>query len=665
MLHLHQFLPYDRSVEKHSSLEAEFVATSRDVGELSCDADEERISDISLRARGNSSRDPENVIPSWRPNASLQPTEKYGRFEVLGRVGRGGMAEILLARERSIAGSSRHLVIKRILPEVADHDEMLHMFLDEARVVMGLSHPNLCQIFDVGEQEGTWYIAMEWVHGVTLHQLIRRAISGHDNDVSIMACIVSKCAEALHHAHTARDAEGRALNLVHRDVSPHNVMVAFDGRVKLLDFGIAKSATSTHRTEAGVVKGKVCYMAPEQWLSGALDGRTDVFALGACLYEALTGDVVFRRESQMDVMKAIMQAAAPRLNEIAPHVPRALAAIVHKALEPHPEDRFQTALEMSEALELFLASLPEPLSAARLAVYTRELFRAEVQAGPVLERRISSSELAAVPMVLPPPPSEAFAATSRASSQPPAPSFQNDGYQQARRSHDFDSTDSLDLTQPFLQAGESSTDDVTLSDNKLTHLRVLTISNTEAANAQERDPHDHLELSGSREMRPLARTLSMPVIQSVQRIAVAVLPAAAALLLGLYAVSRIGGNEMSASSLGQASAVASSSVRDDGSLRELATPIPAAPLSQRPVGAAERGSAVQAQGLTLLSIDTQPKSMVYLGQRKLGATPISRAEVPDGPITLRLVDPQGRVHTRKLERSQDPVREVFFELLAR
>jgi serine/threonine-protein kinase len=560
------------------------------------------------------------------------------------------MAEILLARERSIAGSSRHLVIKRILPEVADHDEMLHMFLDEARVVMGLSHPNLCQIFDVGEHGGTWYIAMEWVHGVTLHQLIRRAISEHDNDVSLMACIVSKCAEALHHAHTARDAEGRALNLVHRDVSPHNVMVAFDGRVKLLDFGIAKSATSTHRTEAGVVKGKVCYMAPEQWLSGALDGRTDVFALGACLYEALTGDVVFRRESQMDVMKAIMHAEAPLLHDVAPHVPRALAAIVHKALEPHPEARFQTALEMSEALELFLASLPEPVSAARLAVYTRELFRTEVQAGPVLERRISSTDLPAVQLGFPPPPAEAFAAPARSSFEP-------------RYDHtapprlDIDSTDSFDVTQPFLQAPDAGLDEVALSDNKLTHLRALTLPTPSVAGFQDRELRDPLDLSGSREMKPLARTLSFPVVQSVRRIAVAVLPAAAALLLGLYAVSRMGSEQVPASNGAPVAAVSSERLESDNVRAQ-------APLSQRPTGPSAQG-ALEGQGVILLSIDTQPRSTVYLGQRKLGATPISRAEVPNGPLTLRLIDPRGHVHTRKLERSRDPVREVFFELLAR
>ncbi|HEX6245185.1 MAG TPA: serine/threonine-protein kinase, partial [Polyangiales bacterium] len=226
----------------------------------------------------HAARSPAGIV-SWRPSVGLSSVERYGRFEILGRIGRGGMAEILLARERSLAGGVRHLVIKRVLPEIKDSDEMLHMFLDEARVVMGLSHPNLCQIYEIGEQDGAWFIAMEWVNGATLHQLIRRSSNECDIDFGVVARVVAHAAEALHHAHTARDAEGRLLHLVHRDVSPHNIMLGFDGRVKLLDFGIAKSIKSTHQTEAGVVKGKVCYMAPEQWLQSPVDARTDVFAL--------------------------------------------------------------------------------------------------------------------------------------------------------------------------------------------------------------------------------------------------------------------------------------------------------------------------------------------------------------------------------------------------
>jgi serine/threonine protein kinase len=343
------------------------------------------------------------AITSWRPNAHLSAVERYGRFEILGRIGRGGMAEILLARERSFAGTLRHLVVKRMLPENVGSEEMLRMFLAEARVVMGLSHPNLCQIYEVGEQDGTWFIAMEWVNGVTLHQLIKRAYDLPDLDYPVLARVLAQCAEALHHAHTARDADGRPLRLVHRDVSPHNLMVAYDGRVKLLDFGIAKSTASTHHTETGIVKGKVCYMAPEQWRSEALDARTDVFALGACLFEVLTGQIAFRRETQSEVMRAICDEPSPRITDLVEGVPEELAEIVHRALAKDPAERFQNAFEMSEALERFVADHTEPVNSARIAEYARDLFPSEVALGPMLERAVRGADLER-PMILPPLP---------------------------------------------------------------------------------------------------------------------------------------------------------------------------------------------------------------------------------------------------------------------
>jgi serine/threonine-protein kinase len=346
---------------------------------------------VEPTVRGESRR---NGLQSWRPGANLQPIERYGRFDVLGRIGRGGMAEILLARERGPLGAIRHLVIKRILPEIADNREMLRMFLDEARLVMGLSHPNLCQIYDIGEESGSWYIAMEWVNGTTLHELVRRASTSGCLDETMMASIISQCAEALDHAHHARDSEGNPVHLVHRDVSPHNIMVAFDGRVKLLDFGIAKSAVSTHRTEVGIVKGKVCYLAPEQWQAAPLDARTDVFALGCCLFEALSGRVLFRRDAQVDVMRAVLVERIPTLLEEVKGVPPLLSEITARALQVSPEDRFQSAADMSDALETYLASAQGAVRPGRLAGYVRALFSAEVELGPVLERGVRGAHIA-------------------------------------------------------------------------------------------------------------------------------------------------------------------------------------------------------------------------------------------------------------------------------
>jgi serine/threonine-protein kinase len=628
------------------------------------------------------------AIASWRPSVALSAIERYGRFEVLGRIGRGGMAEILLARERSVAGSTRHLVIKRILPEVADDDEMLRMFLDEARVVMGLSHPNLCQIYDVGEHAGTWYIAMEWVNGVTLHQLIRRGVSEGEIDCAIVARVIAQCAEALHHAHTARDAEGRKLNLVHRDVSPHNLMIAYDGRVKLLDFGIAKSTASTHRTEAGVVKGKVCYMAPEQWLSEPLDGRTDVFALGACLYEALTGDVVFRRETQMEVMKAILGGEVPKLSDIAPDVPEALSAIVQRALATRPDDRFQTALEMSEALERFLVSLPEPFSASRVAEYTRHMFRSELSQGPILERPVRGAEIdphLALPPVpkgrlgLPeigPPPlplrpkrvSQTFAVTSeRRALTPPLgleASYHAAEQELAPPASDLEPT-VIDSSSPF--------DDAPTNERPMLAPLAPRVSSALTASDRLRGHlHETTDEMAADEpgARPLAGTLAMPVVQSIRRIALAVTPAAAAMLLLLYWAlpadeakhSQIPRTTAApASAPAAASSVEAEPVVEVESERPIAEkPAPRAPVRARAVSR-EPVEQPEMVGSGLLSINTRPWSTVYLGTRLLGTTPIARVEVPSSSLTLKLVDRDGRVHLRRVARSTDEVREVFFD----
>jgi serine/threonine protein kinase len=677
--------------------------------------------------------------------------ESYGRFEILGRIGRGGMAEILLARERSMAGTSRHLVIKRILPEVADSDEMLHMFLDEARVVMGLSHPNLCQIFEVGERDGTWFIAMEWVHGATLHGLLRRALSD-GMDYAIIARIVSQCGEALHHAHTARDSAGAPLNMVHRDVSPHNIMVAYDGRVKLLDFGIAKSAVSTHHTEAGVVKGKVCYMAPEQWLSGPLDGRTDVFALGACLYEALTGRVLFKRDSQMEVMKAVLARDMQPVSELVPEVPPALEAIVHRALAVKPEERFQTALEMAEALEAFISDWRGALGAAQVAEYARRLFPAEVIAGPALERSMYGADMMPPPpMLLPPvptgligppkplprsltipPPSFLMHGTRMAplplndeSDYPPWTSQVSDpelydadaptgpvsvvGRERDRRDdmeevfgelEPFEGTATFsDIpTRPLVCAlsgeefGRQEGAPTTLEQlvQEAHGLPTRTPSPAQVAAAAPQPPPSALASVSKHEItdpmaRPLARTLSIPVRESMRRFASIAFPAAAAAVLAVYGTLTWQDNQANSAApvhevqepAAQVGAVHAQPVAQAQPAAE-AAPL-ANPVTPRVV-APEQASApvpVRAERADmfpklnadegLLSLDTRPWSTVYLDKQLLGTTPLIGVVVPRGALSLRLVDGHGRVHARAIAKADDDTltRRAFFDFESR
>jgi serine/threonine-protein kinase len=281
--------------------------------------------------------------------------DTYGRYEILGRLAVGGMAEVFLAREMASHGAARHVAVKRILPQIADDATFVEMFLDEARLAMRLTHPNICHIYDIGELEETYFIAMEWVNGVAFGKLITKGREQGGMPINIAVKIIAHVADALNYAHQARDGVGRPLNIVHRDVSPQNIMVRYDGVVKLLDFGIAKAATQTSQTEAGIVKGKFSYMSPEQCLGKPLDARSDIFAIGACLYEGLTGKPAFRRGSDLDTMRAIVHEPIPSARLVRTDVPPRLDAILRKALAKDPVQRFQTAGELYVALERFLA----------------------------------------------------------------------------------------------------------------------------------------------------------------------------------------------------------------------------------------------------------------------------------------------------------------------
>jgi serine/threonine-protein kinase len=315
----------------------------------------------------------------------LPPICLFGRYEILGRLAFGGMAEIFLGREPTPAGAARHVVIKRILPHVADEEKFVRMFLDEARLAIQLNHPNICHIYEFGELDGSYFIAMEWVDGVPLGKLIRRSRAEGGVPIELAVRIAAQVAEALHYAHRARDALGRPMNIVHRDVTPHNVMVAYDGQVKLLDFGIAKATTHSTKTEAGMVKGKFSYMSPEQCLGRAVDSRSDVFALGICLWEALVGRSLYHRETEYETMNAVINEPAPSLRAHRKDVPPSLDAIVHKALEKDAANRFQSAGELQTALERWFADERKVVNAQAIASFMEQLYKEEIARGPLVD----------------------------------------------------------------------------------------------------------------------------------------------------------------------------------------------------------------------------------------------------------------------------------------
>jgi len=214
-------------------------------------------------------------------------TQAFGKYQLIKRLATGGMAEVWLAKQTGIEGFNRHVVIKQILPHLAEDPEFVQMFLNEAKIASRFNHPNIAQIYDLGAENGSYFIAMEFIHGEDLGKVMRRAwTSGQWVARHIALRIVADTCQGLYYAHTRIDEQGRPLKVVHRDISPQNILISFDGAVKLVDFGIAKAADQVSLTKSGAIKGKFAYMAPEQAGGKAIDGRTDIFALGLVLYES-------------------------------------------------------------------------------------------------------------------------------------------------------------------------------------------------------------------------------------------------------------------------------------------------------------------------------------------------------------------------------------------
>jgi eukaryotic-like serine/threonine-protein kinase len=285
------------------------------------------------------------------------------------------MGEVFLARQQGLEGFEKFLVIKTLLPHLVEDPEFVKMFFDEARIAALLSHPNIAQIYDLGEASGRYYIAMEYVHGETLRKTQKVAESMPGGLALGLKCrIIAGAAQALDHAHDARGPNGQPINLIHRDVSPHNIMVTFSGEVKLVDFGIAKANNKLARTATGIIRGKYAYMSPEQAYGRPLDRRSDVFALGTVFHELLTGQGLFRRETEVLTMKAVATDPVPPPSEIVKGLPKALDFIVLKALSRKLEDRYATCAQLKADLDALIVRQRLPATAARLAEFMQRLF---------------------------------------------------------------------------------------------------------------------------------------------------------------------------------------------------------------------------------------------------------------------------------------------------
>ncbi|MBS2021571.1 MAG: protein kinase [Deltaproteobacteria bacterium] len=310
----------------------------------------------------------------------MRQTVKFGKYLLLERIAVGGMAEVFVAKAFGVEGFERLLAIKKILPTMGEDAEFNTMFVDEARIAVQLSHANIVQVLDLGKHDDSLYIAMEYISGRDVRQLMERFRKrGRPLPVPQACTVVGKICEALDYAHRKRDAAGRPLGIVHRDVSPQNVLVSYEGDVKLIDFGIAKAESRLQRTQAGILKGKFSYMSPEQVRGQPIDHRSDVFAVGVLLWEMLCGEKLFTGDSDFAVLEKVRNGSVPSPRTIVPDLPEALEKVVMRALSADPNTRYQWASELHDALVRFTLIGDYVYGARQLSEWMREEFHAEFE----------------------------------------------------------------------------------------------------------------------------------------------------------------------------------------------------------------------------------------------------------------------------------------------
>ncbi len=317
------------------------------------------------------------------PFGPLEEQPVLGEYILLEKISTGGMAEVYKAKKKGVKGFEKIVALKKILPHLAEDEEFIEMFIDEAKVASKLNHPNIAQIYDLGKINGSYFIAMEYVLGKDLRTILKKIRKEKKAlpPVEISSYIIMKVAEALDYAHRKVDEKGKPLNIVHRDVSPQNILISYEGEIKLVDFGVAKASIRAHHTVAGSLKGKLLYMSPEQ-AKGAktLDGRSDIFSLGTVYYELVTGEKAFLAQSEAEVLDRVKKGKFKPPRAIRPDLPAEVERIILKAMEPDPSRRYQRASEMRNDIEKFLLSYKGYIPSARdVAEFMYGLFEDEIK----------------------------------------------------------------------------------------------------------------------------------------------------------------------------------------------------------------------------------------------------------------------------------------------
>jgi len=348
------------------------------------------------------------ITPSAaQSQASAVDPVPFGKYQLLERIAVGGMAEIFLARQAE--GPAKTLVIKRIRPHLSRQTAFVKMFINEAKLAAQLNHRNVVQIYDLGKIGESYFIAMEHIRGRDMRRIIPKADGqGIPFPMVYAMKIASSVCEGLYYAHQKHDAYGNPLSIVHRDITPENVMVSFDGVVKILDFGIAKAAGQIEQSRAGEIKGKLSYMSPEQCTGLPLDQRSDLFSLGAVLYEWVTGYKLFTGDSEVAILKSITEGKIYSPSYFKADIPEAVEAILMRALEKDRDKRYQTAWDLQSDIDKMLAEYDFTPTSLHLANFLRQVFHDELDEDekkvalppPEVDVPISTGDLAPQPTIL-------------------------------------------------------------------------------------------------------------------------------------------------------------------------------------------------------------------------------------------------------------------------
>ena len=542
------------------------------------------------------------------PAGTLVPRDArdFGSYQLLAKLATGGMAEIYLARPQStsVAGAKDVMVLKRILPHLAEDEHFVQMFRDEADLASKLVHKNVCHVQSFGQFGGTWFIAMEYLHGVPLSRMMTRLSKAQKMlDYRIVAGIITQACEGLHAAHEARDSQGNLLGVVHRDVSPPNIMVTGDGLVKLLDFGIAKARGANSRTRTGTVKGKNAYMSPEQILGKPLDRRSDVFALAVVMYEMLAIRRLFHRDSDFLTFKAITEEPIPEIRDRRADVPAGMRAALIQAMARDPNGRFDTAQAFGNAIKNSVATLGGPASPAELARLLQTDFGDEMASRDEILKAADDPGAAPVSITVPPP--------QRPSSPPPIPVPQPATSGEMLGSSGRTKAPTGPLTPvPSMIVGAPGTGKVQLVDLD----QVLDLSADVGADSWMAD--DGTNLLAAHRWKSLRNTL----------IALAVIAAVigAIVLVVQFLGSRAAKQQPIAA------------VPVDAAIRQ--------PIHDIPIDAdtKEHDDIIALSKFGFYSLTSNSKTTVFVDDKNIGETPLTRLPLKPGPHVVKAVGPKGK-----------------------